>query len=437
MIKGLLSRQARWDLYMAGNARFLQADASLAWLGQFDGADQSAAIQLLQSMALISRDGFAERIQSLLLRRLEDGGTPVGLYAERELPKRGGKPHLLFKENSSSPKRAFGIGPAPVKAVIPWVPSVGSEGIVAQLISEMCALYPGRFYDHPGPNLIRKHKIRRFIVVTDFIGSGKRVATYLQAAWRVRSVRSWWSARAATGMSFEVVAYSATDFGRTVVEKHRSDPKIFIVVPCPTISSLPYEKREQLKTLCKKYSPVKDKSLDHLGYGGVGALIAFAHGAPNNCPLILHEMTGKWMPLFQKRKTNATRSTFLQNEMDADSIRSRLLEMRQEKLAAASWLETVKPQSRALLTVMAALTHPPRDEEALARKTGLTITDVRSAILKAMRLDWVTDGWRLTETGRAELVHARKPEAPKIALGEDPEVLYYPKALRVPSGVSS
>jgi len=99
---------------------------------------------------------------------------------------------------------------------------------VAQLVSEVCRAHPQQVFNHPGPDAIRKRRIRRFVLVTDFIGSGKRARTYLQAAWRVRSVRSWWSARATKGLSFEVVAYAATQSGRAVVERHPSRPEVHV-----------------------------------------------------------------------------------------------------------------------------------------------------------------------------------------------------------------
>jgi hypothetical protein len=127
---------------------------------------------------------------------------------------------IKLKEKKKYRLRAYGIGPSPIKPTKAYDPQVGSEGLVAHLATELCREFPKSFFSHPGPATIRKHRIRRFMLLTDFVGSGKRVRTYIEAAWRVRSVRSWWSAGIAKGLRFEVVAYAATLGGRQNVEDH-------------------------------------------------------------------------------------------------------------------------------------------------------------------------------------------------------------------------
>jgi hypothetical protein len=78
---------------VAGNATFLKSEATLTWLSQFTPDDQHTAIELLRALALVSRDMFAERLRRLVLKRAENGNTPVGLYVERELRHRKGNGH--------------------------------------------------------------------------------------------------------------------------------------------------------------------------------------------------------------------------------------------------------------------------------------------------------------------------------------------------------
>jgi hypothetical protein len=211
---------------MAGNARFLRSASTQAWLSQFDPAEQPTAQAILEAMHLVSRDAFAERLQTLVRERIDAERGCVGLYVEREWPTRKGVPHPLFKQPKRLPKRAFGKGPDPIKPIRPYDLGVGSEGIVAQLLTEVCRTSKGRTVMQPGPNAIRRKRIRRFILVTDFIGSGARCWCYLQAAWRVASVRSWWSLRATTGMAFEVVTYSGTPAGIQRIRSHPSAPLV-------------------------------------------------------------------------------------------------------------------------------------------------------------------------------------------------------------------
>lgn len=423
---------------MSGGSRLLAEQTTRAWLEQFDAADQVTAIRLLESIQLVSRDRFGEGLRELILERTVRGQGPVGLYAERELNHRKGVPHRLFKETRTKVRRALGSGPQPVKPTKAYDPKVGSEGLVAQLITELCREFPQTFLSHPGPDKIRQKRLRRFLVVTDLIGTGDRAYSYLEAAWRVRSVRSWWSARSVAGLKFEVVAYAATATGRVMVQCHPCQPEVHCLHACRTLNDeSDAQMRRALRDLCVRYDPLNHDPRDALGYGGIGALIAFAHGAPNNAPRLLHVATSKWVPLFPKRITASTRSTFqVAQETDARDIRARLLEMRQTRLAKLDWLAKAKSHARNVLLVLAAVSRPPRDTFTIARKTGLSILDVEKAIAKALANDWITDGRRLTDRGRAELNRLRADDS-EPALSEQPEAPYYPKALRAPSKVSS
>jgi hypothetical protein len=418
---------------LAGNSAFLKSEPTLAWLGQFEPEDQPVAVALLRAMMLVSRDAFAERLRELLLARLAKGRGPIGVYVERELPHRHGVPFRLFKETNTKVRRAHGVGPQPIQPTKAYDADVGSEGLVAQLVSEVCRAHPTQVFNHPGPDAIRKHRVRRFILVTDFIGSGKRARNYLQAAWRVRSVRSWWSGRATKGLSFEVVAYAATRSGRAAVERHSSRPEVHVVVGCPTLDTA-FSNRHAHK-LCLKYSPVPPSVMSPTGYASGGALIAFAHGVPNNAPLILHKRSKGWAPLFPARVTSATRQNFSAASA-VDSIRAHLLEMRQIRLAEAGQIAGAKPHGQALLLVLAALSRPPRGAETISRKTGLTVLEVEAALKTALKTEWIDGQHRLTDLGHAQLEQARKTPIAEALPVEAPP-FYYPSSLRAPLGFSS
>jgi hypothetical protein len=116
------------------------------------------------------------------------------------------------------------------------------------------------------------------LLVTDFIGTGKQASTYIEAAWRIWSVKSWCSRRQ---FRFEVVAYSGTEKGCSEVRHHAASPEVRIVTPCPTIETVFDPVRaKRIKDLCERHDPVSRDPIASLGYGGVGALLAFAHGCP-------------------------------------------------------------------------------------------------------------------------------------------------------------
>ncbi|WP_066591793.1 phosphoribosyltransferase-like protein [Sphingomonas pruni] len=421
---------------MAAMTRFLNSEPTLAWLGQLSPDEQGLAIEMLRKMLLVSRDAFTERLIALLLTRCSAGPEPVGLYAEREVRKRHGQPLRLFKQSNTKIKRAHGAGPQPVQTFRAYDADIGSEGIVAQLVSEVSRRHPKRFLSHPGPDQIRKFKVRRFILVSDFIGSGDRARTYIEAAWRVKSVRSWWSSRAKHGMSFEVVAYTGTERGVATVASHPSKPEVHLVAVCPTVlNSFSYEKRLAILALCQKYY-LGTPSMPALGYGSTGALVAFSHGAPNNCPLIFHKRSGSWEPLFPERVTAASRQTFAEEQDRGERLRERLIDMRQSRLAAAGVADAADPKRRSLAAAMAALAHPPRTAHSVALRTGLTIAEVERLLGKALKSGWVDGLNRLTDMGHAELEQLRVTR-PLLPLSPTLKDDYCPKQLRAPVGSHS
>jgi len=171
------------------------------------------------------------------------------------------------------------------------------------------------------------------------------------------------------------------------------------------------------------------------GYAHGGALIAFARGVPNNAPPILHKRGYGWAPLFPARVTSATRRHF-STAQDVEAVRTHLVEMRQARLAEAGHIASAKPHTQNLLMVLAALSRPPREAEAISRKTGLTVLEVEAALKAALKNAWVDGQYRLTDLGHAQLHQARKvpPEDP-VAAKAPP--FYFPSSLRVPQGLSS
>lgn len=425
---------------MAGNTSFIESQPAQAWLAQFNVADQPIVVDLLRSMLLVSRDEFTERLRALLIERLDNGDGPVGLYVERELPKdENDAVRPLFSEHEIHPRRAAGNGPEPLQSLDPSTHDVGSEGLVAQLISEVCRQRPGQAFNHPGPDQIRAHRIRRFMLVTDLVGSGQRIADYLEAAWQVASVKSWWSRRQRHGMHFEVVAYASTTVGRRRVLQHASSPAIFTVALCPTVSDLfSREKAKMVVDVCMRYDPRKADPVKSMGFGGKGVLMAFAHGIPNNAPRILHVSSKRWLPLFPKRVTSRTRHVFSSSVTHGEDIRDRLASMRQQRLAQVAVDLDLEVGAAPLLLVLAASTNWPGRVDAIAAKTGLTYEEVRRAIDRCFANDWISLNGRLTDAGKTELASIRRSrEHNEAEVSTEPVGEYYPTALRAPVGNSS
>ena len=128
-------------------------------------------------------------------------------------------------------------------------------------------------------------------------------------------------------------------------------------MPATIDTAFDAEQAAVIKRICVQYNP-HAATLDALGYQNTGALIAFAHGAPNNCPRILHKYSASWAPLFARRVTAATRAEF-PNELDQQEVQQRLVNMRQKRLSEGhDWSRAVKGTLETYL-VLAALSHPP------------------------------------------------------------------------------
>ncbi len=183
-----------------------------------------------------------------------------------------------------------------------------------------------------------------------------------------------------------------------------------------------------------KYSPISAAKFPPLGFGDIGALIAFAHGVPNNAPAILHKRGPLWGPLFTNRVSAAARSTFGSTD-DPEEVRQRLLSIRQSRLSLSDWLAVADPLYRNRLLVLAALGRAPRTVESVSGRLGLTCMEVEAALSEAYRNGWIDSSYRVTDAGHAELDAARRSHPTTKALPPSRDVFYCPTSLRAPRHV--
>ncbi len=414
-----------------------KTEEGIEWIKQFSVDDQVLACRLLDTITLVNNDEFVAALRQRIIDKTKDVNGMVALYAEREVRKGKNKVlHRLYKEPyRKKNRRAYGMGPQPVMPIKNYDLTVGSEGIIAWLVSELCTEYPNNFICHPSPDQIRKKKVRKFILVTDIIGSGNRVCDYLGSAWRVASIKSW---RSLKYLSCGVIAYTGTDIGVRTVKFHKSRPTVELTKPCPTIDS-EFDKitSKKIRLLCIKYDSIQHDPVESLGYKGSGAIIAFSHGCPNNLPRILHKcVKNNWTPMFPKRRTSAIRHIFGEQENNylLENLLNRLHETR---LAQGSWIPKMSKEGKKMILVLAALRRGPRFNESVARKTGLTIPEVEILIEKAKEWSWITKQRFLTVTGQGQLSHARKMVDSKTEIDEKDKGVYFPKSLRAPQSASS
>ena len=398
----------------------------ISWLGQF-GTDRELALDLLRRIRRVSADEFQTKLTKLILERITDSATPVGLYAERSIRKWKGQPNRLFKEKGK-PMRAHGVGPQPVKSNNTKFPETGSEGIVANIITQVTRSKPLLAFNHPGPDVIREQKIRRFILVADLIGSGEQAKRYLQSAWRIASVKSWKSGKF---IDFEVVSFSAIAAGVKNLKNHPSNPRVNFVEACPTVFDYYNYGDKTLIDLCMNHGPQDyESTVPRLGFSDVGALIAFSHGMPNNAPRLLFKKGRKWTPLFAARVIG-TGSTIGIDEQHTKA-QAKLRRMGEKRLADLANKNGINSDQVLFFLVLSALKKKPRTIEIVSARTSLSIAECSNVFARCKEAGWIDASNTLTLKAHNELDYLRRPIAKKKEFPISSKPYYVPSQLRVP-----
>ncbi|MCB2190648.1 MAG: hypothetical protein KQI62_03735 [Deltaproteobacteria bacterium] len=414
-------------------SQFSEATPSVEWLSQFSKQDRVLAAELLDAMTVISSDSFDKEMSNLVEHRAGKLKGHIGLFIERETKETQKKPQVpLFQEGLSDGRmRAFGKGPPLLLEREDGKQEAGSEALLALIATKLKRKHPDTFTVLPGPDLIREKQIRNVIILTDFIGSGNRIADYLEAAWTISSVKSWHSLK---WFHFEVVAFSATNRGLKMTKQHPSRPKVSIVRPCPTIDS-EFPAPSLVKELCIRYDPLKKG--DPLGFDGTGSLIAFAHGCPNNAPRILHKTSKDWQPLFPARVTDSLRAEF--NRVENKPVIDRMERLRDKVLSQPGWEGFTSIEGQSLLLVLSGLQKGSRKPDILSRKTGLTVPEIKMIIEKMQNWGWTNSKGTLTDEGQGVLRHAKKYAQDLVNRRNGTRCshndnFYFPSSLRMPHG---
>lgn len=422
-----------------------------AWLDQFKQADQHAAAALLDMMLLLNEEQVSTAIRSLLVNAADaraDRRRRIGLYAEREFDEAlAFDVQITLDPQGVKRRRAVGFkGPAAVKPIRGGT-RIGSEGMIAFLISQAVAASPRVYVNQPGPDHIRgktrqkkvppanrKRKRRpKYIgaltIVTDFIGSGTRVSSMLNKFWAVPTVRAWVSRKWVT---FKVVAAAGTASGIKAVSNHRSAPEVLVKHIAPTVHTAADDGlRAKWKGLLANYGPETAPGAGREGFQGSAALIAFSYRIPNNTPLIVHRSLDGWRALYTGPAPEELRTAFglptveERIQFGAESAGVKLSEdLATSEAETVLVLSTIRGRWR------------PGAETAIAEVTGLTIPEVISIHTKSISSGLLDQNGRLTDKGQETVASGLRSERsrPTIPTVEKP---YYPQQLRTPREPSS
>ncbi len=372
----------------------------------------------------------ASEFTSKITRQLEElnreakaSNVTIALFAERELPKVEHEVQAIFPGFETG--RAVGDGIQPVLVDLEKQ-DVGSEGIVAALISKFCKSNSPTSLSHPGPDKLRKGRVRRIVIVTDFIGSGRRVSEMLDAFSKVATMQSWVSYQLLT---YQVVCYSATEEGLRCIARHPAKPSVSVHIACPVIEEA-FEGTElgEVKQLCKKYPNTKSRF--PFGFNNTGSLIAFSHGIPNNAPQIFHSSRSGWKPLFEGRSTLASN---LDDIADSSGLlvqnSQRVLKIRNAKQLLTDTEGEL--WAHAMLT-LDAINKGLRAPTKLSARTQIPVLRVQEILKLASEAGWLAPSLSLTRLGRREIRWFKIFGSPAEGLAYPENELYFPTQLRAP-----
>lgn len=413
---------------------------AIDWLNQMNEIDRPIASRWLDDLTLADSQAFKDNLQRLVQERVRQiaGNNPIALYVERELAQRKGLSQYAFwQKNTKNPisgkKSMRSYGPAVKFKLLASQrttrPEAGSEAIIANLMTGLQRAHRKQYILNAGPDEFRSRKIRTVFVVTDFVGTGDRIWKFLNAFWRMPTVKSWRS----TGLiKFHVIAYSATAVGAAYARSHPIQPEVHWFAPCPTIRTMYTEfDAKKIEEILVRYDPVGSDPIESLGYGGQGAMLVFSHGCPNNAPRLLYKMSRSWNPLFVGRSN--TLPAF--NKPETWEKRKRTFALlrsgsRSTALSTAAW----SGDGHDRLIVLAALRAGHRFRERIAEVTGLDLWRVDAAVHSLKELGWVAPHGTLTSEGLSNLQFAGPFELQKTGSSDARSIdrMYYPKLLRGP-----
>ncbi len=401
-----------------------------AWVAQFAPADQVAAAAMLDAMLLLNEEQVATSIRTALDRiatGLRHRKKRIALYAEREFAEAAiFRSALIADGRGKLRRRAEGRAGPPAVNPPRGRSRVGSEGPIAFLASQQKDAWPKVFMNHPGPDALRgkTSPAGEIIILTDFIGSGRRVRTMLDKFWAVPSVRSWVSRKL---VKFRVVAAAATSSGISQVRMHRLRPEVVSEWIAPVVDwQLSSTYYYAWRSLIGTYGPASGRGAGRSGYGDKAALIAFSYRIPNNTPAIIHQSSGTWSALYDGPMPSVLNSLFGVRQM------SQII----DEAAASNGVElqpSLTAEERQMILVLSLLKGRWHrgSEMALAARTGMAVPALMDVLRKGLAQGLIYQSGRLTDKGYTFLSAGGVAERSK-PLVETNLQPYYPEALRVP-----
>lgn len=353
-----------------------------AWISQFEIDDREAAARLLDAVRFVSSGELLDGIRGELTQFLKEnpGGLPAALVpvmSEEDMQP------LHGKTLRSDPTVFVDFDPSQHLSGDP-----GSEAFVAQLIREVRkgAEFRGQIAKFPiSAETFKLEKIRALVCVTDYVGSGRQVQTYVNAWHRHTSIRSW---RSLGWLKIYVVAFAATQGGLTLLEQHPHIDGVRVVEIARSLGDQkdPLED-PKVAAICRLYAHRGKLKGDAIGYRGTGGLFASSLSVPNNLPAILVRYSKNWTPFFDGRSAPMELIKELGDFRPPVKLSAGLSRHDEPNKPVPPTRNQAHSRWEPWITLLSMM---PRSEAKLASATGWPLAEV-SAITQTLRELGLTD----------------------------------------------
>lgn len=257
----------------------------LNWLMQFDNEDIDLGVRVIRNLNVIGFEDLNTALTiaySKLERMAVDKGTKINSR------------NTLFA----------GIGDG--------AKSGAMIGYNFRIINE---LSEDNFMDEESMNFLEAGMIDNIVLVDDIVGTGKQATDEIKSLTQTVTplgVKNIFLLTA-VGMKDGIKAISSNTKAHVFSAFEYSELDTVNCLDAAFYTGIPHEDRQDAKSRLEYYGKVTNRS--PLGYGGIGALIAFYYNTPNISLPIIWGSKNSWLPLFKRAvKINGINSYYKQIE---------------------------------------------------------------------------------------------------------------------------
>lgn len=365
-------------------------DLGKAWLDQFPFVEREVGRQLLRSLRLVSNTQFETAVSDKLIELVRQlGNENFALFSVAETS--------TDEDEAGNPRRVAG----------------SSADRVKHINENLARIYGPRVQAHPTVRSMRAQRMKNIVLIEDFIGTGRRLATHLRDVMDP-TLKSWISYK---WTKLWIVCYGGLETGiHNVLRKGYGLDANRIRLATP--AQRPGQFLSPLMmTFCKTYAARTWRSRMPLGFGNGAVGMIFEHSCPNNAPVVLWSKGPKFQPLFPEQGIPVElKPAFSQEDLNRPA--QILWDMSQYRLAIAMLhepkLERRQDSQWRLLLMLGLASRSRWEDSRIANILGIPIADVTRQRFEAYRLNMLDPQTHLlTEFGRGILQRVRAAASSK------------------------